>query len=60
MHDVIVVGLPLFAILAGIFFNNARFDRIEGRLDRVQADLSQFYQTLGRHEAKIESLEKQR
>jgi hypothetical protein len=28
------------------------------RLDRQQSDLSQFYETLGRHDAKIEMLEK--
>jgi len=28
------------------------------RLDRQQADLSQFYETLGRHDAKIEMLKK--
>lgn len=80
MHDVIIVGIPLLAILAGIFFNNsnsnsntvrieARIDKLEGRvdrsesslsarLDRMQADLSQFYMILGKHEGKIESLEK--
>jgi len=70
MHDVIVVGLPLLAILAGIFFNNSRFDRLEsrmekiqsdltGRIDRMQSDLGNFYGILGEHKAKIENLEKQ-
>jgi uncharacterized protein with GYD domain len=69
MHDLIVVGVPLLAILAGILLNNsntnantirieARIDKVESRLDRMQADLSQFYQILGRHDAKIEMLEK--
>lgn len=40
MHDVIVVGLPLLAILAGIFFNNSRFDRLDTRIDKVQSDLT--------------------
>ncbi len=40
MHDVIVVGLPLLAILAGIFFNNSRFDRLETRVDKFQFDLT--------------------
>lgn len=39
-----------------------RIDRVQtelgGRIDRVQADLSQFYMDLGRHDAKIEGLEK--
>ena len=41
---------------------NGRLDRMQtelnGRMDRMQADLSQFYRDLGRHDAKIESLEK--
>jgi hypothetical protein len=40
MHDVIVVGLPLLAILAGIFFNNSRFDRLDARIDKVQSELN--------------------
>ena len=39
MHDVIVVGLPLLAILAGIFFNNSRFDRLETRVERIEKRL---------------------
>ncbi len=58
MHDLFVIGVPLAAIIAGIMFNDSRFNRIETRLDRMQADLSQFYMTLGKHEGKIESLEK--
>jgi hypothetical protein len=43
-------------------FNAAdgRFNAIDGRLDRMQADLSQFYQTLGDHGARIDHLEKKR
>ena len=41
---------------------DARLDRMQGelngRMDRMQADLSQFYRDLGRHDAKIESIEK--
>src|SRR5277367_4315655 len=46
MHDVIVVGLPLLAILAGIFFNNSRFDRLETRIDKVQSDLNSKIETV--------------
>ena len=42
----------------------ARIDRVQsdvsGRLDRMQANLSQFYRTLGQHDAKLEALEKSR
>ena len=69
MHDVVVVGLPLLAILAGTLFNNRDIARLEGRLDRIQTDIAsmrgefhhefeQFYRTLGQHDARIENLEK--
>jgi hypothetical protein len=74
MHDVVVVGVPLIAILAGTLFNNQALNRLEtrldGRLDRMQSEIThlrsemhrefeQFYRTLGQHDAKIEILEKQ-
>jgi len=47
----------------------ARMDRMQaettrmqseltGRIDRIQADLAQFFRELGRHDAKIEAIEK--
>ena len=43
---------------------DACIDRVQsdvsGRLDRMQADLSQFYRTLGQHDVKLEALEKSR
>jgi uncharacterized membrane-anchored protein YhcB (DUF1043 family) len=40
----------------------SRMDRMQselsGRMDRVQGDLGQFFRELGRHDAKIESIEK--
>lgn len=35
-----------------------RFAGTDARLDRVQADLAQFYRTLGQHDAKLDALEK--
>ena len=47
MHDLVTVGVPLLAILAGAFFNNqglarleGRLDKTDGRIDRVQAELT--------------------
>ena len=51
MHDVIVVGVPLLAILAGIFFNrsdvkdlqaemNAGFDKVDVRFNKIEDRLS--------------------
>jgi len=61
------IGIPSLLVLVGIFLNNARFgsvdarlDKMEsdlnGRIDRVQADLSQFYMILGQHGADIANL----
>jgi len=52
MHDVVVVGIPLLAILAGIFFNrsdikelraemNARFSNVNARFDKIEDRLNQ-------------------
>ena len=71
MHDAITVGVPVLAILFGILFNqrgldklesrvDARFNGIDGRLDRMQAHLSMFYRILGEHGADIENLKRNR
>jgi len=65
----IAVGLPTVMVLLGIFLNQrsfdrlesslgSRMDRVEARLDRLEADLREFFRTLGQHEAKIENLER--
>jgi hypothetical protein len=35
-----------------------RFDRVEARLARIEADLREFYRTIGLHEARLDTLEK--
>ena len=78
MHDVLTVGIPVFVILLGILLNQRGLDKLEARmnifegrldrmqsdltarLDRMQADLSIFYRTLGEHGADIEHLKKNR
>jgi hypothetical protein len=67
MNEIVGFAVVIVTIFAGILFNNsrfnlidARFTTIDARLDRMQADLAQFYRDLGRHDAKIESLEKKR
>lgn len=75
MHDVVIVGVPLIAILAGTLFNNQALTRLEtrldGRLDRMQSEISslrsemqrefeQFYRTLGQHYARLDNLESDR
>ncbi len=69
MHDIVIVGIPLVAILAGILFNrhdvkelrtemNARFDKVDQRFERVHDDLRQFYHLTGKLEGRIEAIEK--
>jgi hypothetical protein len=60
MNELVVVGVPLLAIFGGILFQNQRFNGLDTRLDRMQSDLSQFYQMRGKHDAKIENLEAKR
>jgi len=60
MHDTLTVGIPVPAILFGILFNQRGLDRLEARLDRMQADLSMFYRILGEHGADIDNLKKNR
>ena len=40
MHDVITVGVPVLAILFGILWNQRGLDRLESRLDKVEAGLN--------------------
>ena len=67
----IALGLPSLMVLAGMFLNQRSFDRLESslgsrmdrletRLDRIEADLREFYRTLGRHDARLDNLEKRR
>ncbi len=63
------IGLPMLTILVGIFYSqkgiaelNSRIDRMESRievrLDRIDADLRQFFSITGRLEGRVDSLEK--
>ena len=58
MTEIVGFAAVIASIFAGMLFNNSRFSAIEQRLDRMQAGLSQFYRDLGRHDVKIENLEK--
>ena len=69
MHDVIVVGIPMIAILAGILFNRsdakelrAEMKELSSRVDagfaRIDADLRQFFQMTGKLEGRIDEISK--
>ncbi len=69
MHDVVIVGIPLVAILAGILFNRTdnretrseiRDLRVEvmSRLSQIDADLRQFYHLNGKLEGRMDAIEK--
>jgi hypothetical protein len=66
---VVIVGVPLVAIFAGILFNrndarelraemSARFNKVDDRLDRIDADLRQFYHLSGKLEGRMDAIEK--
>ncbi len=58
MQLFIAAGLPTLTVLVGILLSQRSSDRLENRLMRIEADLREFYRTLGQHDAKIENLEK--
>jgi hypothetical protein len=65
------LAITLVAIFAGILVNKndlkelkadlgSRFDRMEAKQYRMQADLSKFHRVLGQHDKAIEILEKRK
>ena len=62
MHDIVTTvgstSVILIGIIFGIFFNQRGVDRLEGRLDKIQAYLNAFHRSLGQHDKAIEILEK--
>lgn len=72
MHDVLIIGVPLIAILAGIMLNRQDASAIRSdlrseisslrsemnsRLDSIQRDMREFYGEQARHNVRISSLE---
>jgi septal ring factor EnvC (AmiA/AmiB activator) len=71
MHDAITLGVPVLAIFFGILLNQrglgelrsdlkSDISRVESKIDRMQSDLTQFSRELGRHDARLDSLESKR
>jgi len=62
MHDALTIGIPLIANIAGILFNRADFQKLESRLDSMQAEMHrefrEFYRTLGQHNVRLDHVEK--
>jgi len=59
------IGIPTLSVLVGILLNmnglnrvEKRLDGVEGRLVVVEGDLRRFYQFLGEHTGRLDSLEK--
>lgn len=52
----VLVNMGIVAIqISGI---NARLDYITQRIDRIEADLREFYRTLGQHDSRLDNLER--
>ena len=58
MQLFISAGFPTLMVLVGILLSQQSSERLQHRLVRLEADLREFYRTLGQHDAKIENLEK--
>lgn len=73
MHDVVIVGIPLLAILAGILFSRSDIKDLRSeirseikdlrsemrtRFDLVDAELRYFHGTVGKLEARVDVIEK--
>ena len=69
MHDALTVGIPVMAILLGIFLNradvkdlrtemNRRFDIVDRRFDLVDAELRYFHDTTGKLSGRVHELSK--
>ncbi len=54
MREALAIGIPTFVVLLGILWNGSEIrqlrSEVSGRLDRIEANLRQFYHELGRHE----------
>lgn len=51
------IGVPTFAVLLTFLYTNARIGSVEQRLIVIDGDLRRFYETLGRHEGRIDAIE---
>ena len=62
MHEIAATvgsaSVVLIGIIFGILYNQRGLDRVEARLDKIQADLNSFHRSLGQHDKAIEILEK--
>jgi hypothetical protein len=73
MHDVIIVGVPLIAILAGILFSRSDIKELRAeirteikelrsemrtRFDLVDAELRYFHGMVGKLDARVDAIEK--
>jgi hypothetical protein len=60
VHEALTIGI--IAIIAGILFNRSDFQRLESRIDAMQAEMQrefrEFYRTLGHHDARLDNIEK--
>ena len=64
----LAVCIPTLAVLINLILGmyqlsnfrndvNSRLDYITQRIDRIEADLREFYRTLGQHDSRLDNLE---
>jgi hypothetical protein len=54
MHDVLVVGVPLIAILAGILFNRADVSGLRSEMGGLRAEMRDFRSEVNARFSKVE------
>jgi hypothetical protein len=54
----ISAGLPTLTVLVGILLSQRSSGLIERCMDRIEADLREFYRSLGQHEARLDNSER--
>jgi hypothetical protein len=72
MHDVLIIAIPTLTVLIAAFLSNlwnanrtdtlgqrieGRIDALNGRIDKILGEFSQFHHTQGQHDARLDALE---
>lgn len=60
MQTALTITIPTLVILMGILLNRQDYARLDAKIDALRSDFREFYRTLGQHDARLDSLERDR
>jgi hypothetical protein len=60
MQTALTIGVPTFVILIGILLNRQDYARLDAKIDGLRSDFKEFYRTLGQHDSRLDTLERDR